>query len=160
MCGKTTNYKRIQMRPYSGRMRRQAGGLWSTMIRRVRPIVSSVFRKLKPHAFKLGKKLAKKAVGSALNVGTQLAGDVVSGKYKNIPDQMKQSIRGEAQQWQTDATNEVSRLKQKYLDDDDDDIEQAGRGYKRKRISPHKKRGKRKISKNNIQEILKSKPRN
>ena len=148
------------MRLYAGNMRRQVGGgIWSTMIRGARPLLNSMFRKLRPHAFKMGKKIAKKAVGSALNVGTRLAGDVIAGNYKNIPDQMKQSIKGEAQQWQADASNEVSRLKRKYLDDDDPP--QAGRGYKRRRrISSRNKIGKRINSKNSIQDILKSKPRN
>lgn len=129
------------MHIYTGQQRRQVGGgLWSTVTRGIRPFISSLVNKLKPHAQTLGKKLIKKAVGSAANVGTSVAGNVLRGDYKGIPAKLKRGVQDEADQWTMDAQEEVQRLKRKYLDDDT--TPQQGRGGKRRKTKPAAKKKK------------------
>lgn len=85
------------MHIYNGQQRRQVGGgIWSTVKRGIRPLISSIANKLKPHALNLGKKLVHQAIGSAANVGTSVAGNIISGDYKNIPATLKRGVQNEA----------------------------------------------------------------
>ncbi|NNK26623.1 MAG: hypothetical protein HKP06_00115 [Flavobacteriaceae bacterium] len=121
------------MHIYNGQQRRQVGGgIWSTVKRGIRPLISSIANKLKPHALNLGKKLVHQAIISAANVGTSVAGNIISGEYKNIPATLKRGVQNEADTWTTNAQEQVKLLKRKYLDEDS--TPQEGRGRKRRKM--------------------------
>lgn len=106
------------MNVYTGVNRRQLGtGVWSTITRGIRPIIMSIFHKLKPHAVNA----ARNAAQSALRAGTHLATDAMIGKLDK--EQVKNVLK-----------NEGGNLKRKILED-----LQSGKGHKRRRISKPRK---------------------
>jgi len=107
--------------------RRQMGGsLFATIKRFAIPLL----QKLWPHL----KTLGKKALGSALNVGSGLASDLISGQAKNIPSNFRRRSK-----------QEVNSLSRDYLGQDvfTHPDEQSGSGRKRKAINMFKKPAKR-----------------
>ena len=116
------------MNIYSGSGRRQVGtGIWSTITRGIRPIIMSLFHKLRPHAINV----AKSAATSALRAGTHLATDAMVGNINK--EQVKRVLKNEG-------SNFGSSLKRQLIDG-----LQSGSGHKRRRIqAPRKSTMKRK----------------
>jgi len=112
------------MYTYRGVSRRQVGGgIWSTIMRGIRPMIMNLITTLKPHA----KTAAKRVAQSALNVGSDLAFGALRGKLNK--DHIKKSVKSEA----TNLTNDAfSTLKRKLGT-------QTGSGNKRRRLNPPRK---------------------
>jgi len=112
------------MQVYRGTERRQVGGsIWSTIVRGVRPLLKAIATILKPHAITAAKKVGR----TAINVGANLAGDVIAGKLNK--QQVKDTMKDEAKKLKSEA---ISNLKRKAVDF----LIQGGRGHKRRRITP------------------------
>ena len=125
------------MNVYEGHGRRQVGGsLWSTISRGAKPLLMSILSKIKPHAISAGKHVAN----SALNLGTNVAMDALSGKLTKT--KLKSDILDEVDKLKTEAVSKVAGYKRKYLD-----VRQGGRGYKRRKISKLSKAIKSKMTK-------------
>lgn len=124
------------MHVYSGIGRRQVGGnIWSTIQRGLRPLLM----KLKPLAIKAG----KRAAGSALNVGTSIASDALTGKLSKA--KLKNAMKQEVDKLKSEVVEKGLAYKRKYLDN-----LQSGSGAKRRRIqkpTPKKKMPARKVTK-------------
>lgn len=104
------------MNVYSGIGRRQVGGgIWSTITRGLIPLFLRLKEQTKP--------LAKRAVQSALTVGTNLATDALAGNLNR--GRVKTALRNEAEVLKNEA---ITGLKRKLN-------EQTGSGYKRRKIS-------------------------
>lgn len=100
------------MNVYRGENRRQVGGgLFSTLSRGARPFLSMLLAKLKPMAMNLGKTVGKRAVKAALNVGTDLAANVLSGEMNR--SKVKEIFSDEANKIKSDANEVVRGYKRK-----------------------------------------------
>lgn len=132
------------MQVYKGYQRRQVGGnFWSTIARGVKPILFSLLKRLAPHAKDLGKKVAKRAAKSALNIGSNLAGEAMLGKINK--NSLKSAFVDEVQKLKTDAEDVLQGYKRKLIGDVDD--EQVGQGAKRRKMVKRKyKQAKKKKS--------------
>lgn len=115
------------MNVYQGTNRRQVGGgIWSTIQRGIKPMLESIYSKLKPHAATVAKKAAK----SALNMGGTMAMDALSGNLNK--KRAKRLVKDEA-------IKHLAGIKRKYLDED-----QEGYGhYKRRKISKPKSKARK-----------------
>lgn len=123
------------MQVYKGYQRRQVGGnIWSTVARGVKPILFALLKRLAPHAKDLGKMAAKRAAKSALNIGTNLAGDAMLGKINK--NSLKSAFVDEVQKLKTDAEDVFHGYKRKLIGDVDD--EQIGKGAKRRKMTKRK----------------------
>ena len=121
------------MQVYKGYQRRQVGGnIWSTISRGVKPILFALLKRLAPHAKDLGKKVAKRAAKSALNIGSNLAGEAMLGKINK--SSLKSAFVDEVQKLKTDAEDVFQGYKRKLIDEDEDDAEQVGQGAKRRKM--------------------------
>lgn len=143
------------MHVYSGIGRRQVGGnIWATIQRGLKPILMNVLSKLKPLAVKAG----RRAAGSAINVGTSIATDALSGKLNK--NKLKAVMRQEVNKLKNEVQNKAVGYKRKFLDE-----LQSGSGIPNKRrliqktsIKSKKKMPARKTSKrtsNNTQKRCK-----
>lgn len=116
------------MNVYSGYNRRQVGGgVWTTIQRGIQPFLENLYSKMKPHAMSVGKSLLKRARGSAMSVGTNVALDALSGNLNK--KQLKSTIMSEVDKIKSQARAKVNSVKRAILDDDN----QEGRGNKRRR---------------------------
>lgn len=107
------------MQVYSGHLRRQVGGgVWSTIRRGIKPLIS----RLKPLATKAAKKLAKKALGSAMTVGSKVA----------MGENIKSALKDEGKNLKSEAMEKLRGFKRKYLPEEG---EQQGSGNKRRKVS-------------------------
>lgn len=112
------------MNVYKGIGRRQiGGGIWATIQRGVRPILSKILSTVKPIAIDAGKHLGK----SALTAGSDIAMNALSGKLTK--QKLKDTINKEVNQLKSNAASKVSALKRRYLDIAD----QQGSGIPNKR---------------------------
>jgi len=90
------------MQVYKGSSRRQVGGgLFSTIARGAKPLLLSLFARLKPHLVNASKAVGKRAIKAALNVGTDMASNIVSGrmnkrKAQDIIDSEITNLRSDA----------------------------------------------------------------
>ncbi len=108
---------------YAGSHRQIGAGIFSTLKRVAMPFL----RKLFPHLKKFGNR--------ALNVGSGVVKDVMSGNRKDVFKNLKERGR-----------QELGEMSKEYLDEDV--LDQTGSGRKRKRpINKKKKAKKRKIHK-------------
>lgn len=111
------------MNIYRGTSRRQVGGgLFSTISRGAKPIILSLLAKLRPHVFNATKAVGKRAAKAALNVGTDLASNFVSGRLNKR--KAEDIFKSEINDIKTDANEVIDNYKQK--------LAQTGKGKRRK----------------------------
>ena len=79
------------MRVYSGMRRQRGSGFFQSIARIAMPIIRRILPYFKTAVKSAGKRLAS----SALNVGSSVADDVMSGNFKNIPKNFKKKSREE-----------------------------------------------------------------
>lgn len=92
------------MNTYVGNSRRQiGGGIWSTIIRGLKPILKNIKETLKP----IGKKVAQRAAKSAIDVGASLATDVLTGKIDKSA--IKRKVLNEANQLKEEGFKNLKR---------------------------------------------------
>lgn len=111
---------------YAGQRRQVGGSFFSTITRLAIPIL----KRLLPHLKTLGKRVG----ASALNIGTGLASDLVSGRAKQIPQNLRK--RGRA---------EINQLAQDYIGQDmftenPQTMQSGSGGVKRRKKSINMKR--------------------
>lgn len=115
------------MNVYKGNNRRQVGGgLFSTISRGARPLILSLIAKIKPHLLSATKAVGKRAAKAALNVGTDLATNLATGRLNKR--KAKDIIHSELDSLKTDALDSVDEYKRKF--------EQSGSGKRRKLNKP------------------------
>lgn len=123
------------MNIYKGNTRRQVGGgLFSTISRGVKPLLQSLLAKLKPHALSAGKAVGQRAAKAALNVGTDLATNFLTGRLNM--NKAKDIVGGELERIKDETGNVVNTYKRKLGDVIG---VQTGSGNKRRRIMPKRK---------------------
>lgn len=111
------------MNVFAGSSRRQVGGgIWSTIKRGVKPVLSNLYSHLKP----FGNAVAKRAV----DFGASTAQDVISGKFNK--NNFKNALNDEVNKIKNEG---ISTLKRKYLD-----APQNGNGNKRRKVSNKSKK--------------------
>ena len=111
------------MNVYRGSNRRQVGaGIFSTIARGARPIILSLLARFKPHALNVTKAIGKRAAKAALNVGTDMATNLITGRLNKR--KAKDIISSELDDIRTDANNVVEGFKQRF--------NQYGSGKRRK----------------------------
>lgn len=114
----------MRMNVYKGNNRRQVGGgLFSTISRGARPLILSLIAKIKPHLLSATKAVGKRAAKAALNVGTDLATNLATGRLNKR--KAKDIIHSELDSLKTDA---IKTYKRKF--------EQSGSGKRRKLNKP------------------------
>lgn len=120
------------MNVYEGFSRRQiGGGIWGTIKRGIRPILSTIVSHLKP----IGKAVAKRAAKSVLDLGIGTATSLMSGNFDK--EKFKKSLLNEANVLKNEG---LDGLKRKFP------IEQEGQGYRRsKRIKHASKMSRQKV---------------
>lgn len=124
------------MQVYKGISRRQVGGgVWSTISRGIRPFLTSLFEKLKPHAKEIGKKVAKRAASSALNISSNLANEALRGNLNK--NTIKTAFVDEVHKLKADADEAIQGYKRKLVNDEN---EQGGKGAKRRKMSKKSKK--------------------
>lgn len=84
------------MNVYRGDRRRQVGGnLFSTTFRGIKPLLLSLFTKLKPHLLDAGKSLGRKAATAALHAGSSMADKYMDGELntKTAKEILKSEVK-------------------------------------------------------------------
>lgn len=125
------------MNIYKGSNRRQVGaGLFSTISRGARPIILSLLAKLSPHFANITKSIGKRAAKAALNVGTDMASNLITGRLNKR--KAKDIIDTELQDIKSDASNKLDEYKQRFT-------EQIGSGKRRRIQAPKNNKKKTKM---------------
>jgi len=120
------------MNVYRGNNRRQVGGgLFSTIMRGAKPLILSLFARMKPHLIDAGKTVGKRAAKAALNVGTDLTSNLIAGRLNKR--KAGDIFNSEINDMRTDANKFIEGYKQKY-------VTQLGSGKRRKLKMPRRKK--------------------
>ena len=87
----TSVHETNTMNVYRGTVRRQVGGgVWTTVWRGLKPIIRKALMSMLP----VGKAVAKRVASSALNVGSSLAADAITGRLNR--NTVKERVQNEA----------------------------------------------------------------
>ena len=123
------------MNVYRGTVRRQvAGGVWTTVWLGLKPVIKKTLVGMLP----LGKAVAKRAASSALNVGSNLAADAITGRLSR--NTVKERVQNEANVLKDEG---FAQLKRRLGI-------QEGEGVHAKRRRVSSKKSKRKTRKRNV----------
>ena len=126
------------MNVYRGSNRRQVGaGLFSTISPGARPIIMSLLAKLKPHLLNITKSIGKRAAKAAVNVGSDMAKNLVTGRLNKRKAQ--DILENEIENIKSDAAIGIDEYKQK--------LAQLGSGKRRKLNKSNMPRKRKSINK-------------